>query len=104
MAPKSTVAERINTYLEYDRRMLADLPDIAEEWERLSVEQRASWGLEWDQMVGSDLQFLERQFKTGTMDLAQRRRYREIIERITALRFEIERLGLFVPQISTDVA
>lgn len=103
MADGAEVVKSIGRYLEYDRLTLGDLPEVAEDWTTLSEGERVSWSLSWDQVMGSDLPFLETQYRSGVITKAQQSEYRKLLKEIKEHLPLIERLGLYPPRVPLEV-
>ncbi len=96
---KTATDQRIEIGLESLRLMLGDLPEVAEEWPHLGDAERASWSLDWDQLMGSYLTLLERYDRAGELTAAQRRRYREVLHTLEEALPLIARLNLYPPPV-----
>lgn len=79
--------------------MLGDLPEVAQEWTQLGDGERASWSLDWDQLMGSDLTLLERYYRAGELTADQQRRYRAVLHKLEEALPLIERLHLYPPPV-----
>ncbi len=90
---------RIDIGLESLRLALGDLPEVAEEWAELADGERASWSLDWDQLMGTYLVLLERHYRAGTMTPDQRALYHELLDRLQAALPLIEQLQLYPPPV-----
>lgn len=97
MAAPTATDRRVAIGLESLRLMLGDLPEVAEDWARMGEGERASWSLDWDQMMGTYHPLLERHYHAGTMTPDQQARYRDLLRRLAEARPLIERLGLQPP-------
>src|SRR6266542_7171539 len=52
------------------RLMLDDLPEVARDWPQMSDAERASWSLDWDQVIGGEVRLLERQRRSDQIGRA----------------------------------
>ena len=96
MAPRADTAEEIGLSLETARLMLADLAEIAKEWQALSEAERDSWSLNWDnEMAG--VARLARQAAAGNLTSEQQDKYRHLAEGPPAALPTIRELGLRLP-------
>ena len=99
MPAKTVTDQRIEIGLEPLRLMLGDLPEVAEEWPHLGDGERASWTLDWDQLMGSYLTLLEEYYRAGGMTADQQRRYQELLRELQEALPLIERLNLYPPPV-----
>ena len=99
MAAPTTTDERIAIGLESLRLTLGELSEVAGEWTRLDDGERASWSLDWDQLMATYLPLLERAYRSGAMTPDQRARYCEILRRLKETLPTIERLQLYPPPV-----
>ena len=81
--------------------ILADLPEIAGEWDQISADERLSWSLDWGNEMAK-LDHLSRAAAAGTLGRAERERYRALRRDIQAALPTIARLGLRRPSVPFD--
>jgi hypothetical protein len=77
--------------------MLADLPEVAEEWDRMPDGERVSWSSDWDQLMGTDLFGLDARYREGAMTPEQEVAYEELKAGLEAALPTIEELNLYRP-------
>ncbi len=102
MAAPTTTDERIAIGLESLRLTLGDLSEIAGEWTQLNDGERASWSLDWDQLMATYLPLLERSYRSGAMTPDQRARYCAILRQLKEALPLIERLQLYPPPVPLE--
>jgi hypothetical protein len=102
MAAQVQLDLRIDIRLEALRAMLADLPAVIQEWPELTDAERASWSLDWDQMVGAIAVVIDPAYRSGRMRGEQRKCYRAVLARLRAVLPELRALHLAVPRIALD--
>jgi hypothetical protein len=99
----STSADgRIEIGLEALRLMIADLPEVAAEWDELSDGERASWSLDWDQLMGSYLYLLDKYYRSQQLTPDQQVRYCTILRRLRESMALIDELQLFPPPVPLE--
>lgn len=81
------------TPLETIARMLGDLPEIATEWEHLTVDERLSWSLDWGNEM-SKLEDLTREASAGVLLPKELDRYFELLGQLGRAMPTVTRLGL----------
>lgn len=99
MVANAEVTEQIELELESLRLMMADLTEIADEWPTLSGTEQASWGLDWDQVMGALEVVLVPRYGAGQMTPSQQVRYGALVEQLQNLLPLVERLGLSTPVV-----
>jgi hypothetical protein len=77
--------------------MVLDLPELAEEWDEITDAERASWSLDWDQVIASDLFVLQKLQREGRFSTEQESRYRDVLSLLNQASPLIDRLGLYPP-------
>lgn len=90
--------ERIDRDLRYIVGTLADLEDVAPDWDDESIHVKLDWYMEW----GNDmdiLQCLREAFENQTMTKAQEKSFVEILNWVQRLIPTIERLELEMPKV-----
>jgi hypothetical protein len=100
MATTADAQQRIASALETASLMLADLDEIAGEWESLAEHERVSWSLDWSNEM-SGLEHIAGEFASGSVSPSHERSYLSIMSRLAAARPTAERLGLYLPAIAT---
>lgn len=81
---------------------LGDLPEIAAEWERLSVDERLSWSLDWGNEM-SKLEDLARPVAAGSLSSAELARYQSLLRKLSTAMPIIAQLGLRCPSVPLHV-
>ena len=104
MAAPATTDERIAIGLESLRLTLGDLSEVAGEWTQLNDGERASWSLDWDQLMATYLPLLERSYRSGAMTPDQQVRYGEVLRQLKEALPLIQRLQLYPPPVPLDEA
>jgi len=97
-APTAT-DKRIEIGLRSLGRTLRALPEVARAWADMSDGERASWSLDWDQLMGTYLRLLERHYRVGTLTRDQQARYRVLLSKLEAVGPLIARLDLYPPPV-----
>lgn len=97
MATQTPVSSRVTLELESVRLMIGDLADVAAEWPELSGAERASWSLDWDQIMGSVESVLDPAYRAGSMTRDQQEQYRDLLGRLRDGTSTLERMGLQRP-------
>jgi len=83
--------------------MVADLPEVAGEWDQISVDERLSWSLDWGNEM-SRLDDLARAAAAGTLSPAECARYHAVRRDVEAVLPSVDRLGLRRPSVPFDDA
>ena len=88
--------------------ILAELPEIAEEWSMLEATvagraELAAWSLEWSHMMLDRLADLDDFYRTGAMASEQESRYRRLLERLEEALPTLTRLNLSQPTVQLSV-
>jgi hypothetical protein len=100
MASTTSVgAERAEHLLEYVAAMVNDLAGVAEEWTTLTDAERASWSLDWDLAMCSNLREIERLGRRGTLPPDQHARFQAILDTLATHQPTIVRLGIAWPAV-----
>lgn len=102
MATQTAASSRVSLELESLRLMIGDLADVAAEWPELSGAERASWSLDWDQIMGSLEVVLEPAYRAGLMTPDQQARYGDLLCRLRNRTPTLEWLGLQRPSIPLE--
>lgn len=104
MAAPTTTGLVIEIGLKSIRLRLGDLPELVQERPELSDGERASWSLDWDQVMASDLPVLERAYRAKEMTPEQEACYRGLLRDLKEALPLIERRGLYPPPVPLDEA
>lgn len=91
------------TPLESIALMVADLPEVAGEWDQISADERLSWSLDWGNEM-SRLDDLACAAAAGTLSPAEREQYRALRRDVEAALPTVDRLGLRRPAVPFDDA
>lgn len=102
MASTATVSGRLDRDIDSLRSFLDDLPDLADQWERLEEGPRVSLSLEWDHLMADYLTELDEHYRSGTMVPAQKLEYASLLRKLKEMLPIITRLNLFRPPVSLD--
>ncbi len=102
MAAPTAIVSRIDTYLDALVAEVADLPNVAAEWDHLASTERASIALDWDHLMASYLCELDEHYRSGSMTLEQRARYRDLLGKLDNALPTIERLDFMRPSVSLE--
>ena len=102
MATQTAANGRVTRELDSLRLMIGDLADVATEWPELSGAERASWSLDWDQIMGSVEAVLEPAYRAGWMTPDQQERYQDLLSRLRDGTPTLECLGLQRPAIPLE--
>jgi len=102
MAAQTAASSRVNLELESLRLMIGDLADVAADWPELSGVERASWSLDWDQIMGSLEALLDPAYRAGLMTPDQQERYGDLLCRLRDGTPTLEWLGLQQPSIPLE--
>jgi hypothetical protein len=103
MATQTAASGRVNLELESLRLMIGDLADVAADWPKLSDAERASWSLDWDQVMGSLEAVLDPAYRAGSMTPDQQGRYQDLLCRLRGETPTLARLGLQRPAIPLEI-
>lgn len=103
MATTTEVTARVDRGLRSLLTEVADLPNLAAEWERLSDGERASIALDWDHLMATYLPELDRLYRSHEMNVEQQARYRTLLHTLHDALPIIERLALFRPPVALGV-
>ena len=103
MATQADEQRRTVKRLDMIELMLAELPDVAAEWETLSVDERISWSMDWGNEMES-LRCLVTQDAAGLLSAKQRPRYDLLLRRLEEALPLIDRLCLRRPPFLTETA
>ncbi len=100
MATRTNDRRRIVKQMRAVELMLADLPELAGEWEQLSIDEQISWSLDWgNEMAG--LKDLAAAAAHGDLNHAHQARYQSLVHRLCDALPLIDRLGLRQPPLPT---
>ena len=89
------------TPLESIALMLADVPEVAGEWDQISADERLSGSLDWGNEM-SRLDDLARAAAAGTLSPAECKQYRALRRDVEAALPTVDRLGLRRPSVPFD--
>ena len=103
MATRTDAGLKVEIELNSLDLMLADLPEVSEEWSHLPEGERVSWSRDWDQLMGSLRAVLEPAYRAGSMTIEQRERYRRILCALETSLPTLERIGLYTPPMLLGV-
>jgi hypothetical protein len=78
--------------------MLADLEQVAREWDRLPDGERTSWSLDWSNEM-SGLERAAAEFEQGVLSPAQEIAFRDLLRQLTKVRQVLADLELYSPTI-----
>ncbi len=78
--------------------MLGDLPEVADEWDRLGDGERMGWSLDWSNEM-SKLERLAQYASEGGLDAAQQASYRRLLQILRETLSTVERLDLYRPSV-----
>jgi len=87
----------LDHWLKGARSLVADLPQVAADWEQMDEVERASWSLDWDQVIASDLLVLEQAFHANQMNVKQQKQYAALLAILADFMPLISRLSLSPP-------
>jgi hypothetical protein len=99
VAASPAIMDRFGNRLQWAHLTLDELAEVAEEWTKMPDGERASWSLDWDQLMTSDLPEIEQYYRCGKLAAEQRARYRDLRRRLKAALPTIERLNLCPPPV-----
>lgn len=97
MAETAGLMYEIDGDLRYDHLIVDDLPYYAQDWDERTEDDRTAFSLDWDQALGSRLQFLQKEYTAGTMTPGQRTGYEDLLCKLRELLPTIKRLDLYLP-------
>jgi len=98
MATTAGGRRRPLTPFESIARTLADLPDVAVEWDALSVDERMSWSLDWSNEMAK-LELLARRATAHDLSRGEAEQFGELLRRIDQAVPIIDRLSLRRPSV-----
>lgn len=99
MDTSTSLAERLDLALKSIHLMINDLPDVARDWSTMDSTEKASWGLDWWQVMMSDLPLLEKHFRLSEMTKDQEMQYRRTLGKLRDSLALLDRLGLDRPTV-----
>ena len=99
MVAKTVIARHIDIELKSLRLMLGDLPEVAAEWPELGDGERASWSLDWDQLMGALQVILEPSYRAGAMTPDQQACYQELLHDLREALPFIAQIELLPPPV-----
>ncbi len=86
------------TALESIARTLADLPEVAEQWAGLSVDEQLGWSLDWGNEM-SKLEEVASRASEGSLTAAEQACYRDLVAAFEAALPTINALKLRRPSV-----
>ena len=95
--PQQLVATKLATI----ELMLTDLPELAEQWGSLGVDERMSWSLDWSNDM-SVLAHLGKYASAGLLPQYEQARYDLVVQTLRGSRPTIERLNLYCPRLPLE--
>jgi len=96
MATTAEDPERMNRTFQSIESMLDEAPQLAEDWAELSIDERTSWSLEWDNEMAK-LRHVAEAEAAGLLNRSQARRFRALAEWAVRLLGVIEQINLQRP-------
>lgn len=101
MVEATKVADRIESWISAVDAELSDLPQLVLEWDELTEDNRLTYALEWDDIVGQ-IRLLDRSCRTAQMTPDQEARYGALLAKLKDVQPIIERLKLHGPPVSLE--
>ncbi len=100
----TTAAQRVMLNLQVVESTLAELPEIAAEWDELAATvegraEQAAWALEWEHMMLDRLAELAAYASAGLMTEEQSEQYDRLLLRLTDAVPILRRHGLCLPPV-----
>jgi hypothetical protein len=102
MALQADVNERIDRRIYAISATIPDVVELATQWDRLSDDERASFSLDWDHLMGDYLTELDEHARAGRMTAKQRAEYATLLAELARTLPLIERLNLYRPPVSLE--
>lgn len=102
MATKAEVDQRAMIFLGAVDLMLADLPEVAAQWDSLSDAERVSWSLDWDHTMADQLGELAAMYGRGSLSEEHAVAYRQLLQQLKRALPTIRRLNLYRPPVPLD--
>lgn len=99
MATSTQDRERVRLYLKSAELAVADLPEVASEWEQLDMSERMSLSLEWSNAT-AQLESLAAYSSSGLLSPELLDRYERLLGRVRELEPTVQHLGLSMPGIT----
>ena len=81
--------------------MLRDLPEVANEWEKIPEGERAAWSIDWSNEM-SGLVRIADFASTGLLTAQQQKSYREALHKLLELLPLVKHLDLYRPPIPLE--
>ncbi|MBA2454655.1 MAG: hypothetical protein H0V47_15905 [Chloroflexia bacterium] len=98
MATTTTQSERIDLQLKYIAGTLADLEDVARDWDQEPIHVTLAWPMEWrNDMDG--LEFLYEAYERRVLNEEQQEYFLNLLDWVQRLLPVIQRLELDVPRV-----
>jgi hypothetical protein len=82
--------------------MIADLPAVSDEWDQMDDMERASWSLDWDQQMYTNLGMLDDYCRSQEMTVEQQQQYRALLRELKIALPILDRLQLCRPTVPLD--
>jgi hypothetical protein len=98
------IADRVRIGLDALSAMIADLQDGGQVWDAMDDVERASWSLDWTQLMSAHLPILELQYHQGALGKDQQRRYQRLRRELQRVGPTIDRLRLTPPTLQEEIA
>ncbi len=93
MATTTAVTTRIDATLREVGAELAFLPELVEGWQEEAESSRASWQLEWQELLAR-FRALERDYSAGALSQQQRQQYRALASQLRDSRGLLRQIGV----------
>ncbi len=101
MAEATGTNMKIELRLEALNLMVKDLPNVADDWNAMPKSERASWSLDWDQIMGDLEAVLIPAYLEKAMTVHQQARYLDLLSLLQTHTSVIDRLGLSKPRLTS---
>lgn len=102
MVTPTTQSQRIDLQLKYIAGTLADLEDVARDWDQEPIHVRLAWPMEWRNDMDT-LESLHEAFEQGTLDEEQQKQFLNLLHCVQRLLPTIQRLELDMPRVSFNI-
>lgn len=96
MATATETQQRVMAAVETAALMLADLEQVAREWDRLPDGERVSWSLDWSNEM-SGLEHVVAEVESGILTPAQEQAFRDVVRQLVKARRLLADLELYSP-------
>jgi hypothetical protein len=98
VATATETQQRVLATVETTALMLADLDEVAREWDGLTDGERVSWSLDWSNEM-SGLERAAAEVQAGILTPAQEQMFRALARRLVKARQLLADLGLYLPTL-----